>query len=1227
MSEQTFRSPGFFEQEIDLSAREAASIGVPAGIASTSLKGPAFVPITVGSFIDFDNRFGTLHPEMYGTYAAREHLKNRTALTYVRILGAGANETEEDMSNTDTKGIVKNAGFVIKGDASNMGCVKFLIAEHEQETEESYAFPIFTDNKSFSAPDGSPLVGEQSMIRAMIFMAKGYDLRLLSNSIEQQVIAGQKTFVMELWSYTELIKTYEVSLDPVHPLYISKVLNVDPYAFKESKHFLYADFPVEDELAKVEGKVRILTGSSNVKGGIEYRDLFGRFDARYTTPRTTSFISQPFGTKEYDLFHFETISDGAYGNDKFKVSIANLRVSTDQNNPFGTFEVQVRNYGDTDTSPQILEAYPNCTLNPRSDRYIAKIIGDKKVYFDFDQTSPNERRLVVEGKYPNRSQRIRIRMNPAVENGDVPRESLPFGFRGLPVLKTADTLTASNSVHLVSSDGRGLGNFNERFLEATEVQRPNGATVSPAADGIDGLNGTGSGGGGGRASENSNNQRISGNGGNGAVIVRYRNDSGIEATGGHKFLASIDGVAYTVHRFTTNESFATTDSSKFGTVEYLIIGGGGGGGMQGGGSSGKLKEGDESVGPSTTYPVVVGTGGPARSGETVGVAGNPGVDSSAFGETADGGNGGIIGAAGGSGLGGENVAGSGGPGVEKDITGEKILYGAGGGALNGLGGDLGTLAISPIVPPIPFRFKVTRGPLKENPLEYIGEPGSNERTDARMYWGVMTKRLPTKSPLTNPLLEPNSGALDNDLLKSYSKFLGIQKLGSLLDASEADEFNNNKFTLARVALVEEIADASQISSIPGVLNKSAAEHMLGAVYVRNAVPDRNTYTVSDRILLNRITLATLVNTNPIVFNRFVPFAKFTNVFYGGFDGVNVLDRDIALFKDRALSDDLGGKATEAQPDIGLEGFDGKNQSGWGRQNNAIASYNTAIDILTDPMSSNINVLATPGIREPLVTDHAMNQVQEYSRAFYILDLIKYDEKDERIYDDTKKKPDVRRTAELFEARVIDNNYVATYFPDVKIDDPINNRVVSVPASVAAVGALSYNDRVAFPWYAPAGFNRGGLEFVKNIETRLNSNDRDVLYDARINPIAVFPNSGFVIFGQKTLQQTKSALDRVNVRRLMLEIKRQVTSVANGLLFEPNNAATRARFVNSVTPLLGLVQLQAGIEQFRVIMDDTNNSVEDVESNRLNGRIVVVPTRAVEFISVDFIITNSGVSFL
>jgi len=150
--------------------------------------------------------------------------------------------------------------------------------------------------------------------------------------------------------------------------------------------------------------------------------------------------------------------------------------------------------------------------------------------------------------------------------------------------------------------------------------------------------------------------------------------------------------------------------------------------------------------------------------------------------------------------------------------------------------------------------------------------------------------------------------------------------------------------------------------------------------------------------------------------------------------------------------------------------------------------------------------------------------------------------------------------------------------------------------------------------------------VTNTDARLTASDRDDLYDVRINPIANFPNGGFVIFGQKTMQLSQSALDRVNVRRMMLELKRQVVAVANKILFEPNNAATRGRFINLVTPLLAAIQAQQGIESFKVVMDDTNNSAQDVESNKLNGRIVVVPTRAIEFIAIDFIITNSGVDF-
>jgi phage tail sheath protein FI len=247
-------------------------------------------------------------------------------------------------------------------------------------------------------------------------------------------------------------------------------------------------------------------------------------------------------------------------------------------------------------------------------------------------------------------------------------------------------------------------------------------------------------------------------------------------------------------------------------------------------------------------------------------------------------------------------------------------------------------------------------------------------------------------------------------------------------------------------------------------------------------------------------------------------------------------------------------------------------------------------------------------------------------SIYLLDIPQFDDSNNRIYDDSSERPSVAKTAVQFETRRVDNNSAGAYFPDVVIEDDLNNERVKVPPSVAAIAALGFNDAVSFPWFAPAGFNRGSLDFVKNTGVRLTAGDRDTLYDARVNPIANFPQQGFVIFGQKTLQAAQSALDRVNVRRLMLEVKRAVSEIANRILFEQNTPATRARFISQVTPVLATIQAQSGIENFKVVMDDSNNSTDDVLSNRLNGKVILVPTRAIEFISLDFVITNSGVSF-
>jgi phage tail sheath protein FI len=179
-----------------------------------------------------------------------------------------------------------------------------------------------------------------------------------------------------------------------------------------------------------------------------------------------------------------------------------------------------------------------------------------------------------------------------------------------------------------------------------------------------------------------------------------------------------------------------------------------------------------------------------------------------------------------------------------------------------------------------------------------------------------------------------------------------------------------------------------------------------------------------------------------------------------------------------------------------------------------------------------------------------------------------------------------------------------------------------------MGALAYNDRVGQAYFAPAGLTRGGLSQFGITDTvdRLNHDDRDALYEARINPITRFPNEGVVVFGQKTMQLKPSALDRVNVRRLLIMAKRAVANIARTLAFEPNNPATWTRFRNKVNPILEEYRRGNGINRFKVVMDSTTNTPDVIDRNEMKGKIFLEPTKAAEFITIDFVITPSGVEF-
>jgi phage tail sheath protein FI len=213
-----------------------------------------------------------------------------------------------------------------------------------------------------------------------------------------------------------------------------------------------------------------------------------------------------------------------------------------------------------------------------------------------------------------------------------------------------------------------------------------------------------------------------------------------------------------------------------------------------------------------------------------------------------------------------------------------------------------------------------------------------------------------------------------------------------------------------------------------------------------------------------------------------------------------------------------------------------------------------------------------------------------------------------------------------QANTKDTSYAATYWPWVRIIDPATGKHVWVPASTVIPGVYAFNDKVSAPWFAPAGINRGGLNTVLQAELKLSQGNRDALYANNINPIATLPKQGVVVYGQKTLQKSQSALDRVNVRRLMIELKSYIRQIADTIVFEQNTIATRNSFISRVNPFLEAIQQKQGLYAYRVVMDDSNNGPAVIDRNQLIGQIYIQPTRTAEFISLDFILQPTGAEF-
>lgn len=323
-------------------------------------------------------------------------------------------------------------------------------------------------------------------------------------------------------------------------------------------------------------------------------------------------------------------------------------------------------------------------------------------------------------------------------------------------------------------------------------------------------------------------------------------------------------------------------------------------------------------------------------------------------------------------------------------------------------------------------------------------------------------------------------------------------------------------------------------------------------------------------------------------------AQFVIAFQEGFDGMNPAT---PIYKG---SDITAGNS---------QGFNLASSTSSGS-----VAYSRAIAALSNSDEFDINMIVTPGVIRRLHTSTAtdvLDMVEQRNDCFYIMDTTAFGDS---------------ITQAVGQSNSIDSNMAATYYPWVKTIDINTNKLIAVPPSVLLPAVFAANDRVAAEWFAPAGLNRGGLVGAVSVQNRLTHAERDTLYEGKVNPIAQFPGQGIVVFGQKTLQDKPSALDRINIRRLLLTVRKYIASTSRFLIFEQNTATTRNRFLNIANPYLESIQQRQGLYAFRVVMDESNNTPDVIDRNILKGSIFLQPTKTAEFIQIDFNILPTGAAF-
>ena len=801
------------------------------------------------------------------------------------------------------------------------------------------------------------------------------------------------------------------------------------------------------------------------------------------------------------LFRFHAIQEGEQGLD-LNIHIENIKIAETGNpSPYGRFDVVVRQKrGD---KIYTVDSYENLSLNPNSDNFIARRIGDQ--HFEWD---PAQKRNKVYGNYPNNSSYVRVEMNGDVgENGPDNPRSVPFGFLG-PIKKKDITITAAAPKFVLTG--------------WAEIETPAGAATTVCVSGSDSL------------------------------TLRWPTAPHVttgSAAPGLNVNYTLGGTPYNRKTGTNDISYASVNR---GMKDYLRKFA-----SQGSNASNTDQASGIADNSNNVHSYIFSLDEVHITG-----ASTPGSDLSNFAAT------GI-----------EFVSGSHRGGISATAT---VTCGDGDSAHDSSASQ-----------------KITIQDANGKIVDYFISD-TNDGGPAHLSAVTASHKLKDTGPVLATLTAGATGIAVGYNLSGPTTDNGVLVL--LKAAIESSNGHNGTITVSSVpaqvngnqSITLTQATRGQTGNAP-VSSNIAAISAVTAFTGGQGPKSKTAYTASG-------SAAALLD---LVDSFCMPMA-------GGSDGVDITEADPFNMSTRTVS----GKTT--------------------RSSYAYASIDRAIELIRDPEAIEMNLAAMPGITNTTLTTKLIQVCEARADALAVIDLpdvyIPPFEAKCSSFKDRVNNTTPAKSAKNLVARQINSSYGATYYPWVKVRDTINGRDIWAPPSIIALGVMGYTEQRDEVWFAPAGFNRGGLNEgnsglpVLQVSEQLLSSQRDRLYEANINPIASFVSEGLVVFGQKTLQMTPSALDRINVRRLLIFVKKEISRIANGLLFDQNVPSTWNRFTGQVVPFLEGVKTRLGLTDFKVVLDSTTTTADLIDRNIMYAKIFLKPARAIEFIAVDFVITRTGASF-